>query len=143
MVMLLACFGVDALFRRLAVAFPASVACLVLAFAALLGCEAVVGGHGTRRLVGVVDVPVCAPAAPALCAVAVLTGWQAGWALRWINVFFTPAFVLLPLSPSIGAVEVLKIITVFGTSSPLPPVCLCWGSMAVSDAETQSSASSS
>lgn len=80
---------------------------------------------------------------PALCAIAVLTGWQAGWALRWINVFFTPAFVLLPLSPSIGAVEVLKIIAVFGTSSPLPPVCLCWGSMAVSDAETQSSASSS
>ncbi|KAK1767346.1 LrgB-like family-domain-containing protein [Phialemonium atrogriseum] len=37
----------------------------------------------------------------------------AGWSLRWINVFFIPTFVLLPLSPSIGIVEVFKIIAVF------------------------------
>ncbi|KND89288.1 Plastidal glycolate/glycerate translocator 1, chloroplastic [Tolypocladium ophioglossoides CBS 100239] len=92
--MLLACFGVDALFGRLAVAFPASVACLVLLFGALLGCEAVVGARATRRLVGAVDVP-------------------AGWALRWINVFFTPAFVMLPLSPPIGVVEVFTVMAVF------------------------------
>lgn len=33
-----------------------------------------------------------------------------------MNVFFTPSFVLLPLSPSIGIIEVLKIIAVFGMS---------------------------
>jgi hypothetical protein len=42
-----------------------------------------------------------------------LTCRQAGWSLRWINLFFTPAFVLLPLSPPIGVSEVFKIIGVF------------------------------
>lgn len=41
---------------------------------------------------------------------------QAGWSLRWINVMFTPSFILLPLSPAIGIMEVLKIIAVFRTS---------------------------
>lgn len=39
---------------------------------------------------------------------------QAGWSLRWMGVFFTPSFILLPLSPKIGIVEVFKIIVVFG-----------------------------
>lgn len=39
---------------------------------------------------------------------------QCGFALRYINLFFCPAFVTLPLSPSIGGVEVAKIIAVFG-----------------------------
>jgi hypothetical protein len=38
---------------------------------------------------------------------------QAGFALRYINLFFTPSFVLLPLSPPISGVEVGKIIAVF------------------------------
>ena len=39
---------------------------------------------------------------------------KAGFALRYINIFFTPSFVLLPLSPSISGTEVGKIIAVFG-----------------------------
>ncbi|MCJ1337401.1 hypothetical protein MMC09_002683 [Bachmanniomyces sp. S44760] len=35
------------------------------------------------------------------------------FALKYINVLFTPSFVLLPLSPPIGGVEVAKIIAVF------------------------------
>lgn len=41
---------------------------------------------------------------------------KAGFALRYINIFFTPSFVLLPLSPAIGGVEVGKIIAVFSES---------------------------
>lgn len=56
--MLLTCFGVDALFRHVGVSFPASVACLVLLFAALLLSEKMLGSHRTRKLVAVIDVPV-------------------------------------------------------------------------------------
>ncbi|KAI0886658.1 LrgB-like family-domain-containing protein [Annulohypoxylon maeteangense] len=92
--MLLACFGVNKLFGLGSVAFPSSVACLVILFLALLLSEQVLGEHRTKRIVGVIEIP-------------------GGWALRWINVLFTPSFVLLPLSPSIGGIEVLKIIAVF------------------------------
>ncbi|KAG8405783.1 hypothetical protein J3458_021716 [Metarhizium acridum] len=89
-----ACCGVDVLFRRVSVSFPASVACLALLFAGLLLCEAVLGTHVTRRAVGVINVP-------------------ADWSLRWIGLFFTPSFVTIPLSPAIGVGEVFKIIAVF------------------------------
>ncbi|KAG9251153.1 LrgB-like family-domain-containing protein [Emericellopsis atlantica] len=92
--MLLTCFGVDSFLRHVNVTFPASVACLVLLFVALLICEAVLGSHRTRKLVALLDVP-------------------AGWALRWMSIFFMPPFVLLPLSPRIGVIEVFKIIAVF------------------------------
>ncbi|KAI1372177.1 LrgB-like family-domain-containing protein [Hypoxylon crocopeplum] len=92
--MLLACFGVNKLFGLGSVAFPASVACLIILFLALLLSEQVLGEHRTRRIVAIIEIP-------------------GGWALRWINVLFTPSFVLLPLSPAIGGIEVLKIIAVF------------------------------
>ncbi|TQN67792.1 Plastidal glycolate/glycerate translocator 1, partial [Colletotrichum shisoi] len=92
--MLAACFGVSVLFDTLGVSFPASVACLILLFFALLLCELVLGNHRTKAIVAVMDVP-------------------AGWSLRWINILFTPSFIMLPLSPPIGIVEVMKIIAVF------------------------------
>ncbi|KAK7398307.1 hypothetical protein QQX98_012321 [Neonectria punicea] len=94
MVALVACFGIDSLFRKVNVAFPASVACLVLLFLALLASESLLGSHRTRKLIATIDV-------------------SAGWSLRWMGVFFTPSFVLLPLSPPIGVAEVFKIIAVF------------------------------
>ncbi|KAI0129089.1 LrgB-like family-domain-containing protein [Xylariales sp. AK1849] len=94
LVILAACFGVDKLLELGSVSFPSSVACLVILFLALLLSELVLGEHRTRRLVAYIDIP-------------------GGWSLRWINVFFTPSFVLLPLSPPIGVIEVFKIITVF------------------------------
>ncbi|KAK6088097.1 hypothetical protein SCUP234_01163 [Seiridium cupressi] len=92
--MLAACFGVDKLLAIGGVSFPASVACLIVLFLALLLSERVFGEHRTRRFVGYVDIP-------------------GGWSLRWISIFFTPSFVLLPLSPPIGVIEVFKIIAVF------------------------------
>ncbi|KAK8111246.1 LrgB-like family-domain-containing protein [Apiospora kogelbergensis] len=98
--MLAACYGVDRLFQIGHVVFPASVACLVVLFLALLLAEQVLGEHRTRRLVACIEVP-------------------GGWSLRWISVFFTPSFVLLPLSPPIGVVEVFKMIAVFAPQGRL------------------------
>ncbi|KDN67065.1 hypothetical protein CSUB01_10874 [Colletotrichum sublineola] len=94
MVMLAACFGVSVLFDTVGVSFPASVACLILLFFGLLLSELVLGNHRTRAIVAVIEVP-------------------AGWSLRWINTMFTPSFIMLPLSPHIGIIEVMKIIAVF------------------------------
>ncbi|KAM0277089.1 hypothetical protein ACHAQH_006097 [Verticillium albo-atrum] len=94
MVMLAFCFAVHVGLRAAGVSFPSSVACLVLLFATLLLSELILGVRRTRTLVDLIDVP-------------------AGWSLRWINVMFAPSFILLPLSPAIGIIEVLKIIAVF------------------------------
>ncbi|KAH7416883.1 hypothetical protein BKA64DRAFT_656439 [Cadophora sp. MPI-SDFR-AT-0126] len=94
MIILLACFGIDSLIGMSSVSFPASVACLILLFIGLVLCDLVIGNRKTRAVVKVIDVP-------------------AGFALRYLNIFFTPSFILLPLSPPIGGVEVAKIIAVF------------------------------
>ncbi|KAM3082017.1 hypothetical protein ACMFMG_004475 [Clarireedia jacksonii] len=91
---LLACFGVSSLIGLSSVSFPASVACLILLFLSLNIVHLIIGDRRTRSLVAVIEIP-------------------AGWALRYINIFFTPSFVLLPLSDAIGGVEVAKIIGVF------------------------------
>ncbi|TGJ85520.1 hypothetical protein E0Z10_g3267 [Xylaria hypoxylon] len=87
-------FGINKLLQLGAISFPASVACLVILFISLLLLEQIIGENKTRRIIAVIEIP-------------------GGWSLRWINIFFTPSFVLLPLSPSIGSIEVLKIIAVF------------------------------
>ncbi|KAI0437850.1 LrgB-like family-domain-containing protein [Xylaria telfairii] len=87
-------FGVNKLLQLGTVSFPASVACLVVLFLGLLLLEKVIGENRTKRLVAIIEIP-------------------GRWLLQWINVFFTPSFILLPLSPSIGGIEVLKIIAVF------------------------------
>ncbi|KAM0245370.1 hypothetical protein ACHAP5_005453 [Fusarium lateritium] len=92
--MLAACFGIDSIFHKFNVAFPASVTCMMLLFCALIVSESLLGSHKTRKMVNIIDVP-------------------AGWSLRWMGIFFTPSFVLLPLSPPIGIVEVMVIIAIF------------------------------
>ncbi|KAH6668823.1 LrgB-like family-domain-containing protein [Halenospora varia] len=94
LILLLACFGVNSLIGLSSVSFPASVACLIVLFFGLMLCDVILGHRKTNALVNVIDIP-------------------AGWALRYINIFFTPSFILLPLSPAISGVEVGKIIAVF------------------------------
>ena len=94
MAMLAACYGVSTLLLLGGVSFPASVACLVLLFLGLLLSEAVAGPRRTKALVRVIQVP-------------------GGWSLRWLNLFFTPSFVMLPLSPRVSPAEVGKMIGVF------------------------------
>lgn len=91
---LAACYGVHKLLSLGGVSFPASVACLVLLFFGLLLSELVLGSRKTKALVRIINVP-------------------GGWSLRWLNLFFTPAFIMLPLSPRISAAEVGKMIAVF------------------------------
>lgn len=57
-VTLAACFGADAAFRKAGVSFPASVACLILLFLALIACEWLLGSHRTKKLVYVIDISV-------------------------------------------------------------------------------------
>ena len=92
---MLVLWGIDSAIRATGVAFPASVAAMLLLFAGLVA----LGERRAKAAVRAVDVP-------------------AGFALRHINLFFVPSFVTLPLSPSIGAAEVGKIVAVFGA-------CLC------------------
>jgi hypothetical protein len=61
LVMLLACFAVDVLLKKISFSFPSSVACLVLLFAALLLSESILGNHRTRKIVAIIDVPVRYP----------------------------------------------------------------------------------
>ncbi|RSL86553.1 hypothetical protein CEP51_002766 [Fusarium floridanum] len=89
-----ACSGINILLRKVGLSFPASVAGLILILTALLLLEVAIGNARTKNIVNVLDVPM-------------------GWALRWINLFFVPSFVTLPLNSSVNAVEVAKIIAVF------------------------------
>lgn len=87
------CFGVDRLIHIGTVPFPASVACLILLFLALILCSFILGDRATKTMVGYLDIPC-------------------GWSLRFLNIFLCPGFVTLPLSPPISGTEVAKIIGV-------------------------------
>ncbi|RDW59619.1 hypothetical protein BP6252_12706 [Coleophoma cylindrospora] len=94
MVILLACFGINSLIGLSSVSFPASVACMIILFFFLIMLDVIIGNRKTSALVRLIDIP-------------------AGFSLRYINIFFTPSFVLLPLSPAISGTEVGKMIAVF------------------------------
>jgi len=59
LIILLACFAVNSLIGLSSVGFPASVACLIVLFFALIICDMIVGDRKTRALVNIIDVPVC------------------------------------------------------------------------------------
>ncbi|KAF4447454.1 hypothetical protein F53441_9002 [Fusarium austroafricanum] len=75
-VMLAVCFGVDSLFYKFNVSFPASVTCMMLLFFALIASESFLGSHKTRKLVNIIDIP-------------------AGWSLRWMVIGF---FIMMALA---------------------------------------------
>ncbi len=55
---LLACFGVNSLIGLSSVSFPASVACLIALFLALIFLDMIIGDRKTRAVVNIIDVPV-------------------------------------------------------------------------------------
>jgi cell division protein FtsL len=57
-IILAVCFGVDSIFYKFNVSFPASVTCMMLLFFALIASESLLGTHKTRKLVSIIDVPV-------------------------------------------------------------------------------------
>lgn len=44
--------------RLSGISFPPSVACMILLFFGLIGCDAIFGERKTRKVVRVIDVPV-------------------------------------------------------------------------------------
>ncbi|SCV03472.1 LANO_0G04346g1_1 [Lachancea nothofagi CBS 11611] len=87
-------YGVDRLIADvIKVTFPSSVAVMLINFGFMCSLSA------WRRpyadiYVKIIDIPL-------------------SWSLRWMNLFFTPAFVVLPLSPWISWQEALLIVAVF------------------------------
>jgi len=140
---LLACWAVDSLIRLSYVSFPASVALLILLFFGLILGETTLGDKRTKRIVQIIDVPVSLNLL-LYGTVQLPDGMQAGFALRYINVFFMPSFgecaasntiqgsygtdfniVTLPLSPPVDGVEVGKIIAVFCEEFPCEGFVIC------------------
>jgi hypothetical protein len=64
MLILAALWGLDSVIRLTGIAFPASVAAMLLPFFDLIALEAAVGGRKIKRIVGAVDIPVGAPCEP-------------------------------------------------------------------------------
>ncbi|KAK9484234.1 LrgB-like family-domain-containing protein [Lipomyces starkeyi] len=91
---LLSLYGVHRSISLTPVNFPASVICMILLFLVLILLDITIGSRRTAAFSRIIDVPL-------------------GFSLRWINTFFTPSFVLLPLSPAVGGAEVGKIAAVF------------------------------
>ncbi|KAK9332730.1 LrgB-like family-domain-containing protein [Lipomyces starkeyi] len=91
---LLALYGVHRAISLTPVNFPASVICMILLFLVLILLDITIGSRRAAAFSRIIDVPL-------------------GFSLRWINTFFTPSFVLLPLSPAVGGAEVGKIAAVF------------------------------
>ena len=88
--MLLACWGVDSLIGLSSVSFPASVALLIVLFFALILCETTLGNQKTKKIIQIIDIPVSHLHAKSWDIGLMI--YQAGFALRYINVFFTPSF---------------------------------------------------
>ncbi|SCU87515.1 LADA_0E04456g1_1 [Lachancea dasiensis] len=87
-------YGVDRLIRNvIKVTFPSSVAVMLINFG-LMCCLSCWRRPYADLYVKIIDVPL-------------------SWSLRWMNLFFTPAFVVLPLSQWISWQEALLIAAVF------------------------------
>ncbi|OJD31269.1 uncharacterized protein BKCO1_5000033 [Diplodia corticola] len=93
-VMLYFVLALDTLIGLGTVSFPASVACLLILFFGLLLADLVLSKKNMETLLKVIDVPI-------------------GFALRTMNLYFTPSFILLPLSNMISGAEIGVLIGVF------------------------------
>ncbi|TGZ80029.1 hypothetical protein EX30DRAFT_364820 [Ascodesmis nigricans] len=88
------CGGIDALLRLGHISFPASVLTMLTLSTALMIAARVFGERKVKRVVNVLDIPL-------------------GFASKHISIVFTPSFVLLPLSPSMGGMEAGMVIATF------------------------------
>lgn len=87
-------YGVNQLIKNvIAIDFPASVAVMLVNFVWLCILSAF-NKKWADVYISIIDIPL-------------------SWALRWMNLFFTPAFVTLPLSPWISFKEAILIAAVF------------------------------
>ncbi|CCH46924.1 Holin-like protein cidB [Wickerhamomyces ciferrii] len=87
-------YGVNEVIILTTINFPSSVACMLLLYIFLISSQKILGDRKTKKIVKFIEIP-------------------GGFSLRWINIFFTPAFITLPLSSWISAKEALTIAAVF------------------------------
>lgn len=87
-------YGVNEIIILTTINFPASVTCMLLLYLGLVASAKIFGHHKTSRVVAIIKIP-------------------GDFSLRWMNIFFTPAFITLPLSEWISAKEALTIAAVF------------------------------
>ncbi|CEP20706.1 hypothetical protein BN1211_0636 [Cyberlindnera jadinii] len=87
-------YGVNEIIILTTINFPASVTCMLVLYLALIVSTMTLGKNRTNWIIGLVKIP-------------------GDFCLKWINIFFTPAFVTLPLSDWISAKEALTIAAVF------------------------------
>lgn len=92
--MLAILYGVNEIIKLTTINFPASVTCMLLLYAFLAILAKIFGEKKISPIIKIIEIP-------------------SGFSLRWINIFFTPAFVTLPLSSWISAKEALTIAAVF------------------------------
>lgn len=76
------------------VLIPSSVICMLALFIGLLLLERIIGTRKVSSLLHIIDVGT-------------------GFSLKWISLFFTPSFVLLPLAESVSVAEAFEIGGVF------------------------------
>lgn len=92
--MLALLYAVDTIIQQIRVEFPASVALMLVLYALLLVSQLTIGKHYTGVIISFIEVP-------------------ANFALKWINLFFIPSFVTLPLAERISVTEAFTIAAVF------------------------------
>lgn len=106
-VMWLILYGVNKLIKDvIGVVFPASVAVMLFNFGSLC-VFSWINEEYAQKYIGIIDIPL-------------------SWALRWMNLFFTPAFVTLPLSPWISFREAMLIATAFVCFYLITGFCLAY-----------------
>ncbi|GMM35093.1 hypothetical protein DASC09_024180 [Saccharomycopsis crataegensis] len=87
-------YGVNIVIEKIKIEFPASVALMLILYVLLLLSQKIFGKFITSHIIKVIEVP-------------------ANFALKWINLFFIPAFVTLPLADKITVTEAFIIAAVF------------------------------
>jgi putative effector of murein hydrolase len=90
LIALCALYGVNVAILLTKVAIPASVICMLILFFGLLLLEVAIGTRKVSSLLKIINIP-------------------AGFSLRWMNVYFTSPFILLPLAQKVGVAEAFEI----------------------------------
>lgn len=94
LILLLALYGVARLMDLSSVLIPSSVICMLAVFLGLLLLECIIGTRRVSAIIHIVELGT-------------------GFSLKWISLFFTPSFVLLPLAESVSVAEAFEIGAVF------------------------------
>lgn len=92
--MLALLYAINTIIQQIKVEFPASVALMLILYLLLLVSQLTIGKHYTGIIIKFIEIP-------------------ANFALKWINLFFIPSFVTLPLAERISVTEAFIIAAVF------------------------------